>query len=169
MMRWLLSHRRDARALPLANRHYSRQTPESAQFVAPGRNVVLLTRDASALWVTLWQLAEFTDHAWAGAWNCALFRNERPERDLSSELIVEAVAATRARFGDPPQLGMVTFVDPTKTRRKRDPGRCFRRAGFRPVGETKSGLLVLHLAPADMPAPCAALGTQLSLLASGAR
>lgn len=164
-MRWHVSHRADPRALPLANRHYSRQTPESPQFVAPGRNLVLLTGDASALWVTLWQREEFTDHAWPGGWCCALFRNERPDRDLSSELIREAVAATRARFGEPPPMGFVTFVNPSKTRRKRDPGRCFRRAGFRVVGETASGLLVLRLAPEDMPAPEYALGAQPLLFA----
>lgn len=152
MMRWHLSHRYDARALPLANRHYNRQTPESPQFVPPGKNLVLLTRDASALWVTSWPL--YAGHAWEGAWINTLFRNENPARDLSSELILEAVAATRARFGDPPAIGLITFVDPSKTRRKRDPGRCYRKAGFRVVGTTKArGLLALQLLPADMPPP----------------
>ncbi len=55
---------------------------------------------------------------------------------------------------------MVTFVDPAKTRRKRDPGRCYRRAGFTHVGETAGGLVALQLLEADMPAPCAPLGAQ---------
>jgi hypothetical protein len=54
-------------------------------------------------------------------------------------------------------LGMVTFVDPTQTRRKRDPGRCFRRAGFRAVGFTKGGLVALQMLPAEMPGPAAAM------------
>ena len=163
MTRWHLSHRYDPRALPLANRHYSRQSPDAPQFIAPGRYVALLTADASALWVSLWQRAEFTDHAWPGAWSCSLFRNENGERDLSSELIVEAVAATRAQWGDPPALGMVTFVDARKTRAKRDPGRCFRRAGFVEVGRTGSGLVVLQLPPDAMPPPRHAHGAQLAL------
>lgn len=77
------------------------------------------------------------------------FRNEVPS--LSSELIRQAVAATRAKWDEPP-LGMVTFVDPEKVRRKRDPGRCFIRAGFRRVGYTEGGLLALQLLPEDMPA-----------------
>lgn len=49
---------------------------------------------------------------------------------------------------------MVTFVDAKKTRRKRDPGRCFRRAGFEHVGYTKDlGLVALLLDPSRMPEP----------------
>ena len=161
-MRWHLSHRHDPRALPLANRHYNRQTPDAPQFVPPGRCLVLLTEDATALWVTSWQ--EFTMHDWPGAWVNCLFRNERPDLHLPSDLIREAIAATRWHFGPPPQLGMITFVDPEKTRRKRDPGRCYRRAGFSVAGETKGGLVALQLLPAGMPSPCAARGTQLRLV-----
>jgi hypothetical protein len=81
---------------------------------------------------------------------CSAFRNET-RTYLSSLLIREAVAATRARFGEPPALGMVTFVDPDKVRRKRDPGRCFLRAGFVREGETKGGLLAFRLSPSSMP------------------
>lgn len=37
---WALSHRADARALPIADRHYNRQKIGSPQFVPPGRCVV---------------------------------------------------------------------------------------------------------------------------------
>lgn len=47
---------------------------------------------------------------------------------------------------------MITFVDPGKVRRKRDPGRCFLKAGFRRVGSTAGGLVALQLQPEDMPA-----------------
>ena len=121
----------------------------------PGRCVVLLTRDARALWVTSWPYAEYVRHAWPGAWVCSLFRNEGTT--LSSTLIREAVAVTRYAFGEPPALGMVTFVDPTKTRRKRDPGRCYRKAGFREVGLTKGGLVALQILADAMPLPLAPL------------
>lgn len=148
-MRWHLSHRADPRALPLADRHYTRQKPGTPQFVPPGRCVVLLTDAADALWVTSWPFAQYVRHAWGGAWMCSLFRNESPH--LSSELIREACAATRAVYGDPPPLGMVTFVDAAKTRHKRDPGRCYRRAGFRVAGQTKGGLVALQLLPLEFP------------------
>jgi hypothetical protein len=121
----------------------------------------LLTPARDALWVTSWPFAQYVRHAWAGAWVCALFRNEGAT--LSSLLIRDACAATRARYGAPPPLGMVTFVDESKVRRKRDAGRCFRRAGFRVVGRTGGGLLALQLAPADFPEPAAPVGMQLSL------
>lgn len=50
--------------------------------------------------------------------------------------------------------GMITFVNADKVRHKRDPGRCFLRAGFRKVGITKvNRLIVLQILERDMPAP----------------
>lgn len=165
-MHWRASHRADPAALPLADRHYNRQKPGTPQFVPPGRCVVLLAgQPADALWVSSWPFAEYVRHAWGGAWMCSCFRNEGP--GLSSELILAAVAATRAVWGDPPALGMVTFVDADKTRRKRDPGRCYRRAGFKPCGMTKGGLFALQLLPADMPEARAAMDFTDPLFARG--
>lgn len=160
-MRWYRSDRYDVRALPLADRHYNRQKPGSPQFVPPGRCLVLLTKKADALWVTSWPYAQYVRHAWAGAWVCSCFRNESDQ--LSSALITQAVAATQAEFGEPPELGMVTFVDASKVRRKRDPGRCYRKAGWHVAGETKGGLVALQLDPENMPEPVAALEWQLRL------
>jgi hypothetical protein len=160
-MRWTLSYRADPRALPLADRHYNRQKVGSPQFVPPGRCLVLLALCGRALWVTSWPMAEYVKHQWAGAWMNSLFRNEGA--GLSSELIREAVAATRAHFGAPPAIGMVTFVDRDQVRAKRDPGRCYRRAGFSAVGETKGGLLALQMLPEVMPAAAHAVGAQVAL------
>jgi len=145
--RWALSHRADPAVVPLADRHYNRQKIGAPQFAPPGRCVVL--KRADAFWITSWPFAEYVKHAWAGAWVCSAFRNESDQ--LSSDLIRDAVAITRARWPATPALGMVTFVDPEKTRHKRDPGRCFRKAGFRPDGTTEGGLVALRLAPGEMP------------------
>lgn len=152
-MRWMLSWRADPRARVLADRHYNRQKVGSPQFVPPGRCLVLVTPEADALWVTSWPFAEYVKHAWGGAWVNSIFRNESPH--LSSELIAEAVAVTRWHWPDVPPLGIVSFIDPEKTRRKRDPGRCYRRAGWRPATptHTKAGLVALQQLPAEMPAP----------------
>ena len=164
-MRWLQSWRADPRARVIADRHYNRQKIGARQFVPPGRCVVLLIPGA-ALWITSWPFAEYAGHAWAGAWMCSAFRNESPERFRSSELILEAVAATRAAFGEPPPLGMVTFVDERAVRRKRDAGRCYRKAGFKVCGRTKEqNLLALQLLPHEMPEPREALREQMGLLA----
>lgn len=163
-MRWVRSHRADPLARPLADRHYNRQSPGHVQFAPSGRCFVLLSDDSRALWITSWPYPEYVKHDWPNAWVCSLFRNEGA--GLSSELITMAVAATVHEFGAPPLLGMVTFVNPRMVRHKRDPGRCFRRAGFIDAGHTRGGLLALQLPPHRMPDPEPCLDRQLSIYAA---
>lgn len=113
-MLWTISHRADRKARLIADRHYNRQKPGTPQFMPTGSCVVFYCR--GAVWGTSWPQAAYTQHAWPGAWNNSLFRNESDL--LSSTLIRQAVAATRwhyelrtARRCTPP-LGMITFVDP---------------------------------------------------------
>jgi hypothetical protein len=150
-MHWRPSHRFGKRAAAIADRHYNRQKVGSNQFVPPGSCMVLLTENADAVWVTSWQLPQFVKHAWPGAWVNSCFRNE--SQVLSSDLIREAVAATLGYYGPAPERGMITFIDLSKVRHKRDPGRCYRKAGFKPAGYTKGGLLCLQLMPEEMPEP----------------
>lgn len=159
-MHWRISWRADPEARVIADNHYNRQHVGSPQFVPPGRCVVLLA-DGPALWVTSWPYAAFVRHAWAGAWVNSCFRREGGP--LASELIREAVAATRAVW-EPPALGLITFVNAAKVRHKRDVGRCYLRAGNQRVGETKGGLLAFQLLPKDMPDACPAVDRQVRLL-----
>jgi hypothetical protein len=161
-VKWQLSDKFDPVTRQIADRHYNRRKVGSPQFVPPGRSVVLRTPIGDAFWITSWPFAEYVRHAWPGVWVCSAFRNE--SEHLSSELIREALAATRAVWPDPPDLGMVTFVNAVKVRHKHDPGRCFLRAGFRNVGETKGGLIALQLLPEGMPEACQALGTQQAMI-----
>jgi hypothetical protein len=155
-VRWRLSDKYEPAARALAERHYTRQTPGAAGFLRPGRNYVLLTDDARAVWAT-WR--GFANHAWAGAWENTLFRNEGA--GLSSELIREAIAATMAAWGDLPSCGTLTMIDPDAVRRKRDPGRCYRRASFEPVGYTRERRRLVLVLPVERhPAPDAALWEQ---------
>lgn len=154
-MIWQRSHRFDPRALALADRHYSRQKPGTPQFVKAGSCAVFYaeTDQGRAVWVSVWQ--QYVKHAWPGAWECAMFRNEGAA--VSSDLIRQAVAATRAHYGPPPSLGMITFVDPGATSRRRSrqglPGQCFYEAGFALAGSTPSGLDVLRLTVDRVPPP----------------
>ena len=159
---WVVSWRADPAIRQLADRHYSRQSIGHAQFVAPGACLVLRTLEADAAWVTLHPLPHLVKHGYGDAWICSLFRNESPH--LSSELITMAVAASVAWFVEPPPAGFITFVDESKIRRKRDPGRCYRRAGWHVVGRTKErGHLVLQLPKDEMPAPVWPLELQTRL------
>lgn len=168
-MMWELSNRADSAVLPLADRHYNRQKPGTPQFTPPGRCMVLRHGNlVSAFWVTSWPFAEYTQHAWAGAWVCSAFRREGGAF-RASDMIRAVVAATRWKYGHAPELGMVTFINrdkvrPTKVRGRPVWGWTYRRAGFVEDGETQGGLLCLRLHPADMPEPEAPIGAQLRLL-----
>lgn len=161
-MIWTKSNRADQKAREIADRHYNRQKPGTKQFVPPGRCLVLYTETdtGKAFWVTSFPYTEYVKHEWAGAWVCSAFRNEGA--GIASELIRDAVSATREYFGEPPELGMITFIDtkkvqPTYIRGCPTWGRSYILAGFDYVGQTKAGLLAFQLLPEKMPFPAAAL------------
>jgi hypothetical protein len=165
-MRWHLSNHASKRCLPMADRHYSRKKVGSRQFTPPGRKLVLRTESDDAVWVTSWPFPQYVKHGWAGAWTCSLFRNESAE--LASELIREAVAATRAYFGEPPDLGFVTFLDaryvePVIVRGLPTFGYCWIKAGWKYVGKTKAGQLAFQQTPERMPPAELCCGIQLNL------
>ena len=160
-MMWYQSNRADSEVRPLADRHYNRQKIGSPQFAPPGRCIVLKTQPVDAFWITSWPFAEFVKHAWPGAWVCSAFRNEG--NCLSSSLITQAVAATRAIW-ETPEFGMITFVDTKKVKHKRDFGRCYLKAGFKNVGFTKGGLVALQLLPEDMPEPIKCIQIQQDIM-----
>lgn len=166
-MFWTPATRAHPVAADIADRHYNRQSVGSSQFVPPGRCVVLLAQNRKAVWVTSWPLPEFCKHEWAGAWVNSLFRKECGGE--ASAMILDAVAATRARWADPPALGIVTFVDPrhvpgVKRRGVTIYGYSYLKAGFRHVGFTKeNGLWAWQMLPADMPPAAAPVGETLDL------
>jgi hypothetical protein len=129
-------------------RHYTaRQTRKVYQFIGPGDKEAYLTPDAKALFV--WR--KFISDAGEKGINCAVFRNEGSLAGKSSELIEAACWLAWDRW---PGERLYTYIDPSKVKHKRDPGRCFRKAGFRyvyiKVGKqlhrkrTKSGKLIME-------------------------
>lgn len=156
-MLWALSNRFDKDDLPLADRHYNRHKVGSPQFVPPGRCLVLkhmINGKAKALWVTSWPFAKYTRHAWAGAWVNSLFRKEC-DGDAST-FIRDALAVTRWKWPEIPDLGMITFIDPihvnpVKIRGRPTWGRSYFEAGFNHVGYTKGGLWAFQILPSNIP------------------
>lgn len=140
---WVQAADGDRDLLAMYQRHYSSRPAghsRLAQFVGPGAHLVLTTPDVDALFV--WR--KFIDRCeLAGGVNCSVFRNEGPVR--SSTLILEAEGWAWRRW---PGERLYTYVNPRKIRRKRDPGRCFRRAGWSVCGNTRGGLVVLAKAAA---------------------
>ena len=149
-MRWRLSHHADPAACRLADRHYSRKKVGSKQMMPPGRKVVLISLDGTAVWGVNWPYAELVMHPWPGAMVNTIFRNEGP--DLSSDLIREAVAATVHHLGPIPDEGLITMIDTRKVR-SRNPGYCFLMAGWERWGHTKGGHVVLGIRTAEPEAP----------------
>lgn len=135
---WIVTHKGDQACRLLADRHYSRQNVGAPMFTRPGRNLVLRTAAGDAVWVT-----------WSGirddglqAWECTIFRNE--SKNLSSDMIRAAIAATIYEWGQPPPDGIITYVDQSKVRSP-NPGFCFLSAGFRRIGRSKRrGLTLLQ-------------------------
>ncbi len=152
MPEWIATKDGDPRGLEIFRRHYTFNPKRNqmsfwhqkseALYVGPGEKLVLLLDDASALFV--WRKEKYRLDSQTGV-NCAVFRNEGPA--LSSELIRKADRVALEKW---PGERLFTFVDPKRTRRKRDPGRCFLRAGWRYCGWTKAGLRILEKINPDL-------------------
>ncbi len=135
---WIEIKDGDPSGMSLFLRHYTaRATRKVYQFVGPGEKLVLLTPDAKALFV--WR--KFISDAGEKGVNCAVFRNEGSIAGKSSELIEAAKVIAWRRW---PGERLYTYVDASKVRHKRDPGRCFLRSGFRRCGVTKGGKLIFE-------------------------
>lgn len=112
--------------------------------MANGKTLVMLTADGLAVWGAI----ENLDPVGNLRWRCSIFRNTGPFRSSNLEATARTYVYWERHYGGLPVVGLTTEVDPEKTRRKRDPGRCFLRAGWtRRPGFTRK-LVVL-----DAPAP----------------
>jgi hypothetical protein len=122
----------DPEMAALADRHYSRRTVGARQFCYSGKKLVLRNAEGTVLFVWM-----FPDPAmrWDGqsGYNCAIFRNESAR--LSSAIILEAEGMAVSKWGPG---RMYTYVNPGKIK-SINPGFCFKSAGWKHVGESKSG------------------------------
>jgi|SRR5882762_3277980 len=125
----------DLEACLLADKHYSRQKPGTNQFMPPGKTMILRSAAGDIVFGWLWQ--QKRDDMQAG-YNCSIFRNESSR--LSSEIIVEAENKVVADWGS--NRGF-TYVNPEGIRNKRNPGYCFKVAGWKLIGYSSSGLHLL--------------------------
>jgi hypothetical protein len=129
---WIEVKDGNLRALDLFSRHYSRHKyrdgRQSKRFVGPGERIVLLTHCAKALLV--WKKFRSMDNQ-TGI-SCSIFRNESSV--LSSQLIIEAEKLAWRKW---PDERLYTYVNPTKIKSS-NPGCCFKMAGWKFCGLTKS-------------------------------
>ena len=141
---WIPIKDGNSTAMSIFKRHYTaRKRRKIEQFIGPGEKMALITPDALALFG--WRKF-ISDDGQTGV-NCCVFRNEGTALARSSELILAAKEIAWQRW---PGERLYTYVDPKKVRHKRDPGRCFKRAGFRECGETKDGKLIFESLPTTL-------------------
>lgn len=129
----------DSRARAMFERHYScyryRDGRVVRRFVGPGEYIALMTLAEDALFV--WR--KFRPADGQQGVNCAVFRNEGRVR--SSTLILEAEDIAWRRW---PGVRFYTYVDAGAVA-SRNPGYCFKMAGWRVCGRTaRHGLLILE-------------------------
>lgn len=167
---WRLSSSSDPRAREILDGegrwvghgpHYSRRTPGSEFFVGVGREVVLVTRTVDALWAVVHQRTpsprgtgrsrgrDGVSHGASYVWRNMVFRR-MPGAALASLLIETATLETYRRwverYGALPSERLRTEVD-TREVKSRNPGYCYKVAGWEPE-RTVRGKLYL-LAPAE--------------------
>lgn len=162
---WYLITRDDPRALEMADRHYSRQTPGSLCFTRPGNTIVLMHflddgATPAALWASYYPAGLATRKDGRDVYDCSMFRVEH-RTVLASTLIRDAVAITKGMWGNDilPRDGFYTTVRidkvqqqkwGTKSQKSRKVGYCFIKAGFKLLPElTKVRKLAQLILPLD--------------------
>lgn len=134
---WSVVGKSDAGACALADRHYSRRTVGSPQFMPPGQTLVLVTpqRDAVFGWWRPHPDAGLKAMNGLNGWTCTIFRNESGRQ--SSAMILDAEAELLARHDCGPD-GLITYVWDRRVRSV-NPGYCFKMAGWTVTGRSADG------------------------------
>lgn len=125
-------------AAKLADRHYSRRKIGSDQFMPPGQTVILLGSDHKAVfgWHRPHPDSGIELMSGMDGWTCTIFRNEGKRR--SSDLILDAEDFLKKVHPDCGPDGFLTYVFRDKVRSK-NPGCCFKKAGWKKIGESADG------------------------------
>lgn len=131
-------------AREIFDRHYSRKAYADGRkpklFVGPGQKMVLLYRGSPGKALFVWR--RFISGDGQEGVNCAVFRNEGA--GLSSQLLYEAMALAWERW---PCARFYTYVNAKKVA-SRNPGYCFKVAGWNRCGVTKwNKLEILEFSP----------------------
>lgn len=145
---WEIVHKFDKQSARLADRHYSRRKPGAPQWMPPGETLCL--RLADDIMFGWWR-----PHPSSGiralndldGWTCTIFRNESPL--LSSALILLAEYDLREWGGAAGPCGpdgLITYVWDSKIKSK-NPGACFKHAGWRRAGRSADGRKTLLRKP----------------------
>lgn len=143
---WRIGFKADPEGVDLADRHYSRRSVGSPQFMPPGQTLVLIADRAVFGWWRPDPDSGIEMMNGYDGWTCSIFRNESSV--LSSRLILEAERALVAQgYGCGPD-GLLTYVWDRKVRSS-NPGCCFKHAGWRVIGRSSDNQKTLLHKPFD--------------------
>lgn len=137
----------------LADRHYSRRTVGSNQFLPPGQTIALLADSAVFGWWRPDPSSGIVAMNGLDGWTCTIFRNESAVR--SSDLILDAELAISERGYVCGPDGLLTYVWDRKVR-STNPGYCFKCAGYVKRGRSADNKKTLLGKPFEL-AGCAPL------------
>lgn len=137
----------DPRAAALADRHYSRRTIGSPQFMPPGQTIVLYMEGAVFGWWRPDPSSGIVAMNKLDGWTCTIFRNESVQ--LSSALILDAELALVHHATDCGPDGMLSYVWDSKIASS-NPGYCFKCAGWNRIGKSADGRKTLLHKPFEL-------------------
>lgn len=135
MNTWRITDKFDPRAALLADRHYSRRTIGSPQFMPPGETIVLITPQADAVfgWWRPHPKCGLQSMNGLDGWTCTIFRNESGHRSSDLILLAEEMLCDTASSIGP--SGLITYVFDAKIKSV-NPGYCFKVAGWKRTGRS---------------------------------
>lgn len=141
---WVQVNDGDERAFDIFTRHYTfrkwriRTGKNGKRMAGPGETIVLIGKDGKALFI--WKKQKYSQDGQTGV-NCAVFRTEhkKGEGPLASDLLLQAEQIAHNRW---PQERLFTYVNPREVKSK-NPGYCFKVAGWKRVGITKARKLII--------------------------
>lgn len=158
---WKQVHHSDPRALAMADRHYSRRSPGTPEFVCAGEKIVLMHFLLDGTPAALWASHRAAPDAGLerprfdglDVWDCSLFRVEH-KTALANELIREAVAITKGMWAPLPTDGFYTTIDPRKVKPikvRSVPvwGYCYLKAGWVERPERTGRGYIVYVLPSD--------------------
>lgn len=158
---WQRIDHTDPRALEMADRHYSRQSPGTPEFTPSGNKIVLMHFLSNGIPAALWashrpEPGKAVRADGLDAWACTMFRVEH-KTILASDLIKEAVAITKSLWQPLPVDGFITTVNPRKVkpikvRGKETWGYCYIKAGWSVLDHRtkRRDLVILQLPAGDL-------------------
>jgi hypothetical protein len=133
-------------AAELADRHYSRRTVGSPQFMPPGETVVLYHPDGAVFgWWRPHPSSGIKQMNGLDGWTCTIFRNETGLR--ASDLILSAEEFLRGKTCGPD--GLLTYVWDKKIKSD-NPGYCFKMAGYKAKGRSADNKKTLLHKPFEL-------------------